>query len=201
MRSGLLPDGSGSSGLAESSMDYEPGFLREDEAGSLLQIFRAELQWRQESIVLFGRNVAQPRLTAWYGDADATYRYSGLALRPAPWHPQLLGLRRRLERHLGCGFNSVLANAYRDGDDSMGWHCDDEPELGDDPVIASVSLGAARRFLYRPRSGGASRHIILENGSLLVMKPGCQARWQHAIPRTRASVCLRINLTFRRIIG
>lgn len=201
MRSGLLPNASTSAGLAETPMDYEPGFLREDEAGSLLQIFWAELQWRQESILLFGRKVAQPRLTAWYGDADATYRYSGLSLRPTPWHPQLLRLRRRLERHLCCGFNSVLANAYRNGRDSMGWHRDDEPELGKEPVIASLSLGAARRFLYRPRSGGASRHIILEHGSLLVMKPGCQARWQHAIPKTRAGTGLRINLTFRKIFS
>ena len=192
---------------------YIPRFLDEDQtAGALVRLWR-ELDWSQREIKLFGRRVMQPRLVAWYGDAGALYSYSGLTLQPLPWHPLLLDLRLRIERHTGQQYNAVLANAYRSGDDSMGWHADNEKELGPRPVIASLSLGAPRRFLLRPARhqpglvakvrGGVetgSFGMTLENGSLLLMKAGCQQRYQHSLPRTRRAAGLRINLTYRWIV-
>ncbi len=113
----------------------------------------------------------------------------------------LLELRQRLERSLGARFNSVLANAYRDGQDSMGWHADDEPELGPRPLIASISLGATRRFLIRERGRSRSSGLDLETGSLLVMKGDCQSTYRHCVPKTRKPAGLRINLTYRKIVG
>lgn len=143
--------------------------------------------------------MACPRLSAWQG--DATYAYSGLTLHPAPWTPQVEAVRRRIEAAAGDAFNSVLANLYRNGADRLGWHADDEPELGPAPVIASASFGAPRRFLLRPKRGGASVPIVLEPGSLLVMRGPTQRHWLHSIPPTRRPVGPRINLTFRRILA
>jgi alkylated DNA repair dioxygenase AlkB len=193
--------------------DYIPRFLDEAEAAELLLRLRRELDWSQREVTLYGRRVMQPRLIAWYGDREAIYTYSGLTLLPLPWHPQLLDLRRRIEAATGHPFNGVLANAYRDGRDSMGWHADNEKELGPQAVIASLSLGAPRRFLLRPArrqpglkanvragDGTGSFGMTLEHGSLLLMKAGCQQRYQHALPRTRRPTGLRINLTYRRVV-
>jgi len=184
--------------------EYVAHFLSQREATRTLTTLWRELAWSQREIVLFGRVVMQPRLLAWYGDPDARYRYSGLLLEPLPWHPLLQSLSLRIGEFSGSPFNSVLANAYRDGRDSMGWHSDDEKELGPRPVIASLSLGAPRRFLLRSKArpqGTTARSIarVLEHGSLLLMKAGCQQRYQHTLPRTRREVGLRINLTFRRV--
>lgn len=176
---------------------YTSGFIGRPEASRMLDRLWKELSWRQETITLYGRRVRQPRLTAWCGDPGAVYRYSGLTLEPLPWHPELLKLRDRLERKLGGAFNSVLANAYRNGGDSMGWHADDERELGARPVIASVSLGEERRFLLRKRGDNRSKGLVLEHGSLLVMKGDCQRNYQHSLPRTARDIGLRINLTYR----
>jgi len=179
-----------------------PQFLPAAEADQALDCLWQELEWSQKEIVLFGRRVVQPRLVAWYGDPGAVYRYSGLTLTPLAWHPLLRQLGDRIERVSGNRFNAVLANAYRDGRDSMGWHSDDEPELGDAPVIASLSLGATRRFLLRRRVPGKvkpnpSIELSLDHGSLLLMQGESQKRYQHALPRTRRPVTLRINLTYR----
>jgi alkylated DNA repair dioxygenase AlkB len=185
---------------------YTPGFLPELEADRSLERLWRELQWSQREITLFGRRVPQPRLVAWYGEPDAVYTYSGLTLAPLPWHPLLQQLRERVERFSGGRFNAVLANAYRDGNDSMGWHSDDEQELGPRPLIASLSLGAPRRFLLRPRqrrSDGrrVSTALVLDHGSLLLMRGESQRCFQHALPRTRQPVGLRVNLTFRLVAG
>lgn len=186
--------------------EYIPGFLDDAEAGGLLARLWRELDWSQREISLYGRRVLQPRLVAWYGDSGAVYSYSGLTLQPLPWHPALLQLRERIGSRAGHPFNAVLANAYRDGRDSMGWHSDNEKELGPRPVIASLSLGAPRRFVLRPArrppdAGAGSRAVTLEHGSLLVMRAGCQQRYQHALPRTRQPTALRINLTYRWVFG
>lgn len=186
--------------------DYTPCFLGEAEAGDALARLWNELDWSQREITLYGRRVMQPRLVAWYGDAGAVYSYSGLTLQPLPWHPLLQDLRARTESRSGYRFNAVLANAYRDGRDSMGWHADNEKDLGPRPVLASLSLGAPRRFLLREVNRGTGKRaesfeLTLENGSLLVMKAGCQQRFQHALPRTRREAGLRINLTFRWIVA
>lgn len=189
----------GSELCADREIAYEPRFLAAAQADEWLERLWAELEWRRESIVLFGRTVPQPRLTAWYGDPDAVYSYSGLRMTPRVWHPLLAELRRRLETRLECRFNSVLANAYRDGQDSMGWHADDEPELGPRPLIASLSLGEERRFCLRPRGGGPLHSLMLGNGSLLVMRGRSQEQYRHALPRTARAAGLRINLTYRLI--
>jgi len=178
---------------------YQPGWLPEDEADRVLSTLRMELDWRQLPVKMFGREIPQPRLTAWCADTGVRYAYSGLRFGARRWHPELKRLRRALELRTGGVFNSVLANAYRNGRDSMGWHADDEPELGQEPLIASLSLGSARRFLIRPTGGGRSRHLDLEHGSLLLMQGQSQHEWQHAIPKTSRTVGWRINLTFRRV--
>ena len=161
-----------------------------------------ELDWAQHHIELFGRRVAQPRLSAWYGDPGAAYRYSGLQLRPAAWTACLAEVREWLHGFTGHAFNSVLANLYRDGADSMGWHSDDERELGPRPVIASLSLGEPRRFVLRRRDRHRDkRELVLADGSLLVMAGGTQSNWQHSLPRARTVTEPRINLTFRKIRG
>jgi len=179
------------------------GYLDAAKADQLLDWCRSAIDWQQWEISLFGRQVKQPRLTCWYGDPDAHYRYSGLRLEPLPWPTRLRRLRLNLEQELGVGFNSVLANAYRTGRDSMGWHADDEKELGDQPVIASVSLGETRRFLVRQKdgSGRGSRGINLEHGSLLTMRNRFQQTYQHSVPKTAKPVGWRINLTFRQVIS
>lgn len=192
---GAMPEqpGSGLPGLS-----YEPQFLPAGQADCLFQHCLVDLNWKHEEISLFGRKVKQPRLTCWYGDPEAKYRYSGLSLEPLAWTPALQELRQQLQQYLQVPFNSVLANAYRNGRDSMGWHSDDEPELGCAPVIASLSLGQNRRFLVRQRIPKArSSHLELGHGSLLVMQGDFQSRYQHAVPKTARSVGHRINLTFR----
>lgn len=153
--------------------------------------------------MIFGSLRLQPRLTAWCSDPSVSYSYSGLQLEPTPWHPALGALRQRLTNNFGQPLNSVLVNAYRDGSDSMGWHSDDERELGPKPFIASVSLGATRRFRLRPKHSQSrpveSRGIDLANGDLLLMEQDSQRDWQHCITRTRKSTGLRINLTFRNV--
>jgi len=165
----------------------------------LLDKLGAELAWQRHEIKLFGRRIMQPRLSCWYGDEGVSYGYSGLKLEALPWHPGLQNLRHRLETELHQPFNSVLANAYRDGNDSMGWHADDEPELGDAPTIASLSLGYPRRFLVRSKRGKERRAMMLGNGSLLVMRGAAQSAYQHALPKTLKTAGYRINLTFRNV--
>lgn len=177
--------------------DYRPGFLSPARADELLVTLWREVPWRAQSIRLFGRQVLQPRLIAWFADPGVRYSYSGLTLEAAAWHPAVQALRERLAGELQHAFNSVLLNAYRDGRDSMGWHADNEPELGPQPVIASLSLGEQRRMLVRPAAGGRSTGLDLEHGSLLLMCGDSQSDYRHAIPKTRRSVGLRINLTFR----
>jgi alkylated DNA repair dioxygenase AlkB len=177
---------------------YYAGVVPAPEADSILACLWKELDWRQQEITLFGRRVLQPRLTAWYGDPGAAYSYSGLQLEPLPWHPLLKTLKHRLESFTGETFNSVLANAYRNGSDSMGWHSDDEKELGHQPTIASLSFGAERRFLVREK-GQRSIALVLQHGSLLVMKGESQRWFQHSLPKTRRTSGLRINLTYRMV--
>jgi len=167
---------------------------------TLMARLLASLPLRQDTIVLFGRTVIMPRLTSWHGDPGCSYAYSGRVFEPAPWTADLAALRDRLIDLEGCTFNSVLVNHYRDGNDSMGEHADDEPELGpsaDDVRIASVSLGAPRRFVLRHRRTREVRAFHLGGGSVLVMGGTTQRYFRHHLPRTRRPVEPRMNLTFR----
>lgn len=181
---------------------YEPGWLAPAEADALLQELRSSVDWKQGVITMFGRELPEPRLTVWFGEAD--YTYSGRTLRAAPWPDSLAELRGRLEGASGTRFNAALLNRYRDGHDSMGLHSDDEPELGPNPVIASVSLGAERRFLLVPKKKAArqrSLEVTLGHGSLVVMAGACQHNYRHGVPRQSGTAGERINLTFRKVSG
>lgn len=177
---------------------WAPGFWPRAQADRLLAALLAEPAWSRHRVRLFGREHLAPRLSAWHGDQGARYRYSGTWHEPQPWTPALAGVRDRLAAVLGEAFNAVLANRYRDGADAMGWHRDDEAELGAQPLIASASFGATRRFLLRHRDGRREA-LALGHGSLLVMAGNCQAHWRHALPRTARPVAERINLTFRQV--
>ncbi len=167
-------------------------------AAELAGRLAAALAWQQRTLRMFGRDIAEPRLTSWHGDPGAHYRYSGRDHAPLPWPPELTALRRRVELAARHPMNSVLANLYRDGADHMGWHADDEAELGPAPVIASVSLGAARQLQFRPRpSGPIALRVEAVPGSLLVMAGDTQRNYHHRVPRTARPVAMRINLTFR----
>lgn len=143
--------------------------------------------------------MAIPRLQAWYGDNYQAYTYSGLTMKALPWTPELGELRKRIEQHTGFLFNSCLANLYRDGNDTVGWHSDDEPELGVNPTIASLSLGESRDFQLKHKITKEKLTIPLKTGGLLLMSGETQHYWQHCIPRTKRVKSPRINLTFRLI--
>lgn len=186
--------------LADASLSYQSNFLSGEQADRYLHRLQKTLVWQQDQIKLFGRSVAIPRLQCWYGDSGLSYRYSGLSMSARPWTCELEQLRQRIEQHSGYRFNAVLANLYRDGSDSMGWHADNEPELGTDPVIASLSLGQQRTFKLRRRDDHKRQFDLeLEHGSLLLMAGTTQQYWQHALPKRKRLMQPRINLTFRLI--
>ena len=162
-----------------------------------------EIPWRTEVVNLWGKEYQQPRLVAWFGDADARYTYSGLSLEPLPWTALLSMLRSRVEALSGATFNSVLLNYYRDHRDSMGMHSDDEPELGKHPTIASLSLGAPRTLVlkHKFRNDLKPVRMTLDSGSLLLMKGGTQHHWKHGINKVSRPCGSRVNLTFRRILS
>ena len=186
-----------------ADIEYIPGFLSQDIASHLLQELVTKVQWSQPELQLFGRTARSPRLSAFFGDKDAVYSYSGVVNKPLPWLPSLLSLKDSVEELLKFPFNSVLLNLYRNGSDSMGWHQDNESGLGQSPVIVSISLGGIRRFLFRPRKQSDRRTIECRpgNGSLLVMRGDTQTFWRHCVPKTRKAVEPRLNLTFRRILA
>lgn len=187
--------------LQDADLAFDAHWLAHEAADALYAALREQVAWEVHRIRLFGREHDSPRLSSWIGDAQAHYRYSGADFRPHPWPAALAPIRERLARELGAPFNSVLANRYRDGRDAMGWHSDDEPELGPAPVIASLSLGGTRRFsLKHRRDAGLKATLDLAHGSLLVMAGATQANYRHALPRTAKPVGERINLTFR-VIG
>ncbi len=174
-------------------------FLCQEEADALYTALLAQIAWREEVLSIYGRQVTVPRLVAWYGDPQLRYSYSGVCHEALPWLPELMVLKRGIESHCGGRFNGVLANLYRHGGDSMGWHADDEPELGSNPVIASLSLGQARRFKLRHKRTKEVVNVELGHGDLLLMAGELQHHWQHCVPKSRRAMGPRINLTFRRI--
>ncbi len=159
------------------------------------------ISWKQEPITIMGRQVMQPRLTAWYGDADKSYTYSGTTMQPLPWTEELLYIRSRIEPLAGVRFTSALLNYYRDGNDSMGWHRDNEKSLGPQPVIGSVSFGAARYFHFKHTKNKDLRvKTVLTDGSFLLMAGDTQEHWYHSVPKTARVTAARINITFRTIV-
>ncbi|HJZ90559.1 MAG TPA: alpha-ketoglutarate-dependent dioxygenase AlkB [Gemmataceae bacterium] len=176
---------------------YVPSFIPPAEADALFALFRDSVPWKHEGTP--ARKF--PRLTAWYADPGCTYSYSGVTHHATPWTPGLLAIKHRAEAAAGTTWNSLLLNLYRDGRDSIGFHADDEPELGVNPVIGSISLGAERRFILKHPASGEKLELALPHGSLLVMGGTSQHHWRHGVPKTKKPVGRRINLTFRRIIS
>lgn len=182
-------------------LDYRPQFFTGEESAAFIQKLKTEIAWQQETIQMYGKILKTPRLTAWYGDNEKTYAFSGNKYHPMPWTLELLQIKQRVDEAAGIRFNSVLLNYYRNGNDSVAWHADDEPELGRNPVIASVSFGQARKFDIRHKQDHKLRHSVeLENGSLLIMKGDLQHNWEHQVPKSTKALKERINLTFR-VIG
>jgi len=185
--------------LAQGDVVYYPNWLSPSEADEFYEQLSREIQWRQDSIKLFGRWVKIPRLQAWYGESHCQYGYSGLALTPLSMTPSLERIKSKCEHTAGASFNCVLANWYRDGQDSMSMHADDEPELGERPVIASVTLGQARSFVFKHKHTDEKHRILLEHGSLLIMAGDTQTYYNHGINKTKRVQSPRINLTYRYI--
>ncbi len=166
------------------------------ESEDIFKTLKLKLDWQERRINLFGREVASPRLSAWYGGRP--YTYSGLTWPKRDMPRELIRVQLEIEKITGYRFNTVLANLYRNGEDSMGWHADDEPELGLNPIIASTVFGATRRFQFRRKDNHRDkREVALTAGDVLIMGAACQTHWQHAVPKTKKQVGQRVNLTYR----
>jgi alkylated DNA repair dioxygenase AlkB len=188
--------------LLDAQLQYCPEFLSKDKADQLFQTLMRDTAWKHEQIQIAGIARWQPRLTAWIGNPEASYEYSGLMMKPTSWTASLLEIKQEIETATNTSFNSVLLNLYRDQQDSMGWHSDDERELGSQPVIASLSLGETRRFGLKHKTEKRQRfQLALNHGSLLVMGGDTQKHWLHSIAKENANFGPRINLTFRRIFS
>lgn len=179
---------------------YVPNFIPSSNSLELFKKINQEVSWQEKSIKMFGKNVLQPRKVAWHGKKDAFYKYSGVVNTPQPFTKTLLNIKTMIETKLSLEFNSCLLNLYRDGHDYMGYHKDNERELGQNPLIASLSLGATRSFLLKHKKDNLRHSIELETGSLLVMKGATQNNWHHALPKRLRVKEPRINLTFRKVL-
>lgn len=174
-------------------------FLSSSEASHYFSLLLSALAWKEETIKIYGKQVKVPRLVCWYGDVDAHYRYSGIDHEPLPWTQELAELRDKISTYTGYDFNSVLANLYRNQNDSMGWHSDKEKELGEKPTIASLSLGETRLFKLQHKKTKEIIDVELQSGDLLMMEGNIQQYWRHSLPKSKIKLSARINLTFRRI--
>lgn len=183
----------------EAGLRLIDGFYSAADSYLLFQQLMDAVDWQQLPITVYGKTWPEPRLTSWVGDPAAVYSYSGQARRPVAWFEPLSALRDQLSEFVGVQFNSVLVNCYQDGSHGVGWHSDNEPELGANPTIASLSLGATRRFRVRHKTDKSipARSFDLRAGNLLIMDGNSQRDWQHAVPKVKSAVGPRINLTFR----
>jgi alkylated DNA repair dioxygenase AlkB len=195
-----MPDGKP---MPDAEVIIYRNFFEESESDQLFKELRNSLNWRQDTIKMFGKEFNLPRLTAWYGDEGKAYKYSGINMNPEPWTPALLRIKNRIEENAKVEFNSVLINLYRSGKDYVSWHSDDERELGDNPVIGSISFGEKRRFQLRhkQRKDLDKVEVSLTNGSFLIMRGSTQHFWHHQIAKTSKELEERINLTFRFIFS
>lgn len=183
--------------LQHDEIEFNPSFLNSRQADNLFQQILIYTQWEQGKITIFGKEVLEPRLRCWYGEKG--YTYSNSYLPPSPFPNYLIPIKKQIENITKATFNSVLMNYYRNGNDSMGWHQDNEPELGKNPVIASLSLGQDRFFHLKHNETKELVKLNLTHGSLLIMKGEIQHYWKHQIPKTKKIIEPRINLTFRKI--
>ena len=186
--------------LPDAEIIYYPQFFDKEQADKIYTELLQEIAWQQDNITVFGKTHPQPRLTALYGNEGKPYSYSNITMQPNPWNTLLQKIKYHIETTTECQFTTVLLNQYRDGKDSNGWHADNEKELGTNPIIASLSFGAKRVFQLKHNTiADAKKSIVLEHGSLLLMKGSTQHFWKHQIPKTAKPIGNRINLTFRSI--
>ncbi|OUD35382.1 alpha-ketoglutarate-dependent dioxygenase AlkB [Flavobacterium sp. FPG59] len=187
--------------VPDADITYYPAFFDLATANEIFQSLVQDIPWQQDDIRVFGKVHPQPRLTALYGNEGKPYSYSNITMQPHPWNPLLQMLKKQVEDATDTIFTTVLLNQYRDGKDSNGWHADNEKELGINPIIASLSFGATRNFQMKHNHLKDQKlNLLLEHGSLLLMKGSTQHYWKHQIPKTAKPVDPRINLTFRVIV-
>lgn len=191
-KTNLLPQG--------GTVNYYGRMLPACRANQLLKLLLDHIEWKNDEAVIFGRRIITKRKVAWYGDRNFEYTYSNTVKRALPWTPELLELKRIAENRSGETFNSCLLNLYHDGTEGMAWHSDAETDLKENGAIASISFGAERRFLFKHKSMKQTIAIVLEHGSLLVMKDNTQTNWLHRLPPVKNIKTPRINLTFRTIV-
>ena len=184
--------------MIDANVVYYPNFFVKNEADAFFNNLLNTINWKQDTITVFGKAHLQPRLTAFYANNSNTYKYSNIVMQPNVFNTDLLNIKKAIENELKINFTSCLANLYRNGKDSNGWHADDEKELGENPIIASISFGAERMFHFKHRfNKDLKMKLKLEHGSLLLMKDETQKYWLHQIPKTKKDIGNRINLTFR----
>ena len=194
----LFPEDEITFDLIDAQVSYVPSFIGFEEANELFNKLINDINWQQDDVVVFGKKFQQPRLTALYGNDGKSYSYSSLTMFPNKWNSLLIYIKEKVEEFMNVKFTTVLLNYYRDGNDSNGWHADNEKELGKNPIIASISFGAKRVFQMKHNTNKDQKFKIeLEHGSLLIMKGTTQHFWKHQIPKSTKKVGPRINLTFR----
>lgn len=181
-------------------VNYYGKILAYQEANQYLDLLMQNILWKNDEVILFGKHIVTKRKTAWYGDSDYLYTYSNITKQALPWTKELSDLKQMVEEFAGVKFNSCLLNLYHNGNEGMGWHSDDEKSLGKDNTIASLSFGAERKFLLKHKQTKQIISLVLEHGSLLIMKDATQRNWLHSLPKSKNIVQPRINLTFRTIV-
>jgi alkylated DNA repair dioxygenase AlkB len=184
--------------LKDSDLLYHPAFFGKEESDIIFKTLLDRIEWKQDKIMMYGKELNLPRLSAWYGDNNKPYTYSGITLNPLPWTNELLQIKEKIEMEAKVKFSSVLINRYRDGQDYVGWHTDAEKELGKNPIIGSVNFGATRKFQLRRIDDHKEKfEVELKHGTFLLMGGATQHFWQHQVPKTAHKIGERLNLTFR----
>ena len=184
--------------LQDAELLYHPAFYDKTESDRIFKTLLETIEWKQDKIMMYGKELPLPRLSAWYGDNNKPYTYSGITLNPLPWTEELLQIKVKIETEAKVKFSSVLLNRYRDGQDYVGWHTDAEKELGKNPVIGSVNFGATRKFQLRRIDDHKEKfEVELKHGTFLLMQGSTQHYWQHQVPKTATKIGERLNLTFR----
>lgn len=180
---------------------YTPDFYSEQESRTFFISLFEGIAWENDELIIFGKRIITARKTAWYADEGLTYTYSKVTRNPLPWIEPLIQIKNKIENYSGDNFNACLLNLYHNGNEGVSWHSDDERELGANPKIASLSLGASRKFVFKHKKKKDKIEIFLENGSLLLMEDQTQSHWVHSLPKTKRVHHPRINLTFRKILN
>ena len=185
---------------SDGTVYYYGKILNSKSASRIFDLLMKNILWKNDEVIIFGKRIITKRKAAWYGDSDYLYTYSNSTKQALPWTEELSWLRQIIEELIGTKFNSCLLNLYHNGNEGMGWHSDDEKSLGKNNTIASLSLGAERKFLFKHKQTKQIVSLLLEHGSLLVMKEATQSNWLHSLPKSKDLIDSRINLTFRTIL-